>query len=209
MKLSVITCLKWRGMGLVLFLFIPLVLYLFIIHPRPVLLSLGIGVFLMLSHRFPARAYMKRVASVKCLWCDRCFKPHDQRVALLVNGKQRLKIYVHPEHERPVRQFYGWLHRGRFFFQAGIFIPLFLLLVSLLVAGLNGTDVTNLTTQIFKGIIGWVVNIAAFGYIRMKPDEILKPPFPPHNFHLIGIRNILWIFRIVGIWWLTQVLLLI
>ena len=32
----------------------------------------------------------------------------------------------------------------------------------------------------------------------------VEVPFPVHNFFLLGVRNLLWIFRLVGIWWIWQ-----
>jgi len=29
-------------------------------------------------------------------------------------------------------------------------------------------------------------------------------PFPVHNFFLLGIRNLLWVFRLIGLWWLWR-----
>lgn len=194
-------------MGLGLFLFIPLVLYLYLVRPFPVLISLGSGVFLMLIHRFPARAYMFRAVSVKCLWCDGCFKPGESRVRIRVKqGNSKFHVFVHPQHEQAVRRFYACLYRGRYIFRVGIFVPLIILLGALLTRGLNIVDFVEQATLMFKGVIGIVVNIAAFGYLMFEPSEEVRPVFPPHNFHLIGVRQILWIFRIVGIWWIIQTL---
>jgi hypothetical protein len=29
-------------------------------------------------------------------------------------------------------------------------------------------------------------------------------PFPAHNLFLLGVRNLLWIFRLVGAWWIVR-----
>jgi hypothetical protein len=36
------------------------------------------------------------------------------------------------------------------------------------------------------------------------PAAKLACPFPLHNFFLLGIRNTLWVFRLVGAWWLVD-----
>jgi hypothetical protein len=35
------------------------------------------------------------------------------------------------------------------------------------------------------------------------PGPSLRSPFPLHNLFLLGIRNTLWVFRLVGAWWLV------
>jgi hypothetical protein len=32
----------------------------------------------------------------------------------------------------------------------------------------------------------------------------LPVPFPAHNFFLLGLRSLLWIFRLVGAWWIVR-----
>ena len=60
--------------------------------------------------------------------------------------------------------------------------------------------------------MGLAVNLAAWGYLaRPRPaggDGVLREPvapvaFPPHNFFLLGVAPLLWIFRLVGIWWIV------
>ena len=51
------------------------------------------------------------------------------------------------------------------------------------------------------------VNVAALGPFLGGPSERPAVPFPVHNFFLLGVRNLLWIFRLVGIWWIVRGLL--
>ncbi len=77
-----------RLQGLLLFLFIPVVLVLFVQHPSPLAGSFGLGVVLMVGHRFLARPYMQRAAAAKCLWCNRTFLAGEPSVPLaLTTGK--------------------------------------------------------------------------------------------------------------------------
>lgn len=81
-------------------------------------------------------------------------------------------------------------------------------------------------TAIFQLVIGLTVNVAAFGYLTVTPVATVPPvttvapadaeasgmprhepvrvPFPVHNFFLLGVRPLLWIFRIVGFWWIVR-----
>ncbi len=57
---------------------------------------------------------------------------------------------------------------------------------------------------LFQGLVGIAVNVAAFGYFAATPRLPARVPFPAHNFFLLGIRNLLWVFRLVGIWWIVR-----
>jgi hypothetical protein len=47
------------------------------------------------------------------------------------------------------------------------------------------------------------VNLAALGPALGRPGPPPRAAFPPHNFTLLGVRNLLWIFRLVGVWWIA------
>jgi len=45
---------------------------------------------------------------------------------------------------------------------------------------------------------------ASLGYLAVREAaEPVTSPFPLHNLFLLGIRNTLWVFRVVGAWWLA------
>lgn len=189
--------------GVLLFLFIPVVLYLFVRHPEPVGLSLAAGVALMIGHRFLARPYMARVLPVKCVWCNRV--PPDTAETLEIRaGGRILGARCCAAHRRPAAKFFSFLHAWRWPLRLGIFLPL-LFLLTVLAAFAAGRPVPiNLATNWFKIVIGVTVNVAAFGYFAARERAPLQAPFPAHNFFLLGVRNLLWIFRLVGIWWIWQ-----
>jgi hypothetical protein len=60
-------------------------------------------------------------------------------------------------------------------------------------------------TALFQLVVGLTVNVAALGYLFLRPRATPVPvPFPVHNFFLLGVRTLLWIFRLVGIWWIWK-----
>ena len=65
-----------------------------------------------------------------------------------------------------------------------------------------------LATTWFKLVVGVTVNVAALGYffarVFSRNNAPIQVPFPVHNFFLLGVRNLLWIFRLVGLWWIWQ-----
>ena len=205
--------LGWQLLGVALFLFIPVVLFLFVRHPEPIAASLGAGVALMLGHRFLARPYMEAVRLRKCLWCNGRPRPEAATLPLLVGGRGRdgagseLVAAVCPRHRDSAARFVAFLDRARLPLRLGIFVPLLLLLAALVAAALGGRRWLGPATALFQLLVGITVNVAAFGYLAATPPpddgEPARPPFPAHNFFLLGIRNLLWVFRLVGIWWIA------
>jgi hypothetical protein len=188
-------------LGLALFLFIPVVLFLFVVHPRPIGLSLTAGALLMLGHRFLARPYMRRVAIRRCLWSGGTLCGHEV-TAIDVGGQP---ARVRAQHARDLRRFFTWVDRRRLPLRLGIFVPLLMLLGTLVAtaAGLATADTAALATDVFRLVIGLTVNFAAWGWLTVRePDAEVSVPFPVHNFFLLGVRALLWIFRLVGIWWI-------
>ena len=61
--------LMQRALGLLLFLPVPVVLLLFTRQPLGALVSIGVGVGLVLTHRLYARPFALARASRRCLWC--------------------------------------------------------------------------------------------------------------------------------------------
>jgi hypothetical protein len=187
-----------------LFLFIPLVLFLFVRHPEPLAASLAAGVALMLGHRLLARPYMERARTAKCLWCNRAL-PAESEALELETTTGPLTAYCCPGHREPAARFFAFLDAWRLPLRAGIFLPLLLLLGSLAAVALGRPLLgAPFATVLFKLIVGVTVNLAALGPFLDTPRERAKVPFPVHNFFLLGVRNLLWIFRLVGIVWIVQ-----
>ncbi len=205
--------LLWQGIGL--FLFIPLVLFLFVRHPQPVGLSLLFGVLLMLGHRRLARPYMLRALPAKCLWCNRIPPRGEGSEVSISSGPEVLDLAAGTEihralccagHRLPAGRFFAWLAAGRLLFAAGIFLPLLLLLGALAAAALGERAPLPTATALFQLVVGLTVNAAALGAWLGKepaPGQSVPVPFPLHNFFLLGVRTLLWIFRLVGIWWIV------
>ncbi len=195
-----------RLTGLLLFLFIPLVLFLFVVHPEPLGLSLGAGVVLMIGHRRLARPYMMRALPVKCPWCNRLLAEDSLSETLeLHTGDGPLTARCCPGHRQPAARFFAWLDALRWPLRAGIFLPLLLLLGTLALAAFGQDAPLPTVTAGFKLLIGVTVNLAALGPLAgWERASSPAVPFPVHNFFLLGVRNLLWIFRLVGVWWIWQ-----
>jgi hypothetical protein len=189
--------------GVLLFLFIPLVLFLFVRHPEPVGLSLAGGVALIVVHRFLARPYMARVLPVKCVWCNRVPPRTPVELALRAGGGKVAALCC-AAHRAPAGKFFSFLHAWRWPLRLGVFLPLLFLLTALAAAAAGQPAPVPLATTWFKLVVGVTVNVAACGYFFAREHAPLEVPFPVHNFFLLGVRNLLWIFRLVGLWWIWQ-----
>jgi hypothetical protein len=198
--------LRLQILGILLFLFIPAVLFLYVRHPEPVGLSLGIGVILMVGHRRLARPYMRRALPWKCVWCNRVLPEGQGEILELRAGAETLPARCCAEHREPAARTFTFLHAWRWPLRLGIFVPLLALLVALAAAAL-GREIVPLPemTAFFQLVIGVTVNLAAFGFLFVRNGRSpVAVPFPVHNFFLLGVRALLWIFRLVGIWWIWR-----
>lgn len=192
--------LQLRGVGL--FGFIPLVLWLYVGHPEPLAASLVVGVALMLGHRLLARPYMHRVVSEKCLWCNAVPVGEPAESVSLETGAGTLPARCCPGHGEPAARFFAALERFRWPLRLGIFLPLLGLLAALTAATFGADRLLPTATDVFRLVVGLTVNLAAWSYLWTPPVARPRVPFPAHNFFLLGVRALLWIFRIVGIWWI-------
>ena len=198
--------LRLQILGILLFLFIPVVLFLYVRHPAPVGLSLGAGVILMVGHRRLARPYMLRALPWKCIWCNRVLPEGEGEVLELRAGAEILPARCCAGHREPVARTFAFLHAWRWPLRLGIFVPLLALLVALAAAAL-GREIVPLpaVTAFFQLVIGFTVNLAALGALFVRDARApVEVPFPVHNFFLLGVRALLWIFRLVGIWWIWK-----
>lgn len=190
--------------GVLLFLFIPLVLFLYVRHPEPVGASLIAGVVLMMGHRRLARPYMERALPVKCAWCNRGLPAAGEEVLEIRSGDQILQARCCAGHREPAAKYFSFLDAWRWPLRLGIFVPLLVLLGALAWTALGREVPLDRVTAFFKLAIGVTVNVAAFGYLLSLARSPVTVPFPAHNFFLLGVRNLLWVFRLVGIWWIWQ-----
>ena len=189
--------------GLLLFLFIPVVLWLFVAHPEPIGASLAAGVVFMVGHRFLARPYMLVAAPRKCLWCNRVPAVEAQGLEVPAGGGV-VEAAVCARHREEAARFLAFLAQWALPLRIGIGLPLVGLLVTLAVAATGREVELREATAGFQLLVGLTVCGAAFGYRGAPAEPPGKLPFPAHNFFLLGIRNLLWIFRVVGLWWIWR-----
>jgi hypothetical protein len=157
----------------------------------------------MLSHRFVAVPFMQRNRQARCLWCARASRPREPLV--IQAGAAQLQFECCKENCcSKTKRFCDFTSRNRVMIRAGIFLPLIWYIVTMLLYGFEmwkfPIEWNRFIFQFF--IACTVVSISllyAFGNETDRPSL----PFPIHNLFLLGIRNALLIFRLVGIWWIS------
>jgi len=195
--------------GIALFLFIPLVLFLYLRQPLGPAPSIVVGLAIMFGHRFVAAPWMARHATERCLWCGRPvaqgFSPPSVTFPVFSGGRDQTVAACSPRHRDAAGRFLTFVARYRAPIAIGIFVPLLVLILGTL-AFATGRPLLSPAwdTWQFKTIVALTVVVTSLTYrVIGGPVEPLRSAFPLHNLFLLGIRNTLWVFRLVGAWWLV------
>jgi hypothetical protein len=189
--------------GILLFAFIPLVLILYLRQPIGPGASVLLGLAIMLGHRYLAVPWMARHAMERCLWCARA-SGSGLSLEVRAGGRAWTMSACGDEHRLRIGRFLTFLDRFRVLLGLGIFVPLLLLLGESLARALGQPLLPHdLIALQFRMVVALTVVGASVGYLAVSsPVERPACPFPLHNLFLLGIGNTLWIFRLVGAWWL-------
>jgi hypothetical protein len=197
--------------GVLLFLPVPLVLFLFTRAPLGILRSLGIGIALMLTHRFYARPWALVRAHRRCLWCGAdAAATAPSAVELVIEeplGRASWRA-CREAHARPVPAVLAWAAPRRRFLTFGILGTL-----AVFLAWAAGSQfLAPLRLEYDDAVAFFRLGIAAcvlpLGWLSARsdaaPGEAPRSPFPLHVPALVGLRTVLWLFRLVGLVWLLQ-----
>ncbi len=209
--------------GAALFLFIPFVLFLFLRQPLGPGWSVAVGLAIMLGHRFIAAPWMAKFADVRCLWCGRVGVSHA--FPILAGGRTWTMSACSAEHAGLVARVLRFVQRFRVLIAIGIFVPLaWLVLASLAAAAGRPLLPHQLNALLFRVVVAVTVvtaatvpSVIAGGKPAVRDvardsergprgQQPLRCPFPLHNLFLLGLGKTLWVFRIVGAWWIVDAL---
>jgi hypothetical protein len=215
-----------RIQGVLLFLFIPLVLFLFLKQPIGPGWSVALGLAIMVGHRLVAAPWAAKFADVRCLWCGR--DGIGRTVPVFASGRQWRMNACSDTHAALISRFLGTIFRFRVPLAIGIFVPLAWLILASLLSAAGRPLLSHATSAlVFRVAVALTVvtaSLAPFAdptFFRRSPssvlpspfsvgrsplDQPLRCPFPIHNLSLLGIGNTLWVFRLVGAWWLIDAL---
>lgn len=195
-----------RLAGLLLFLPVPVVLALFTRQPLGVWGSLGLGVLLMATHRLYARPFALRRAGRRCLWCG---GPAGDGPSLALHepGARTAWRACSRDHEERLRRTLGWAAGHRLFLAAAILGSLLVFLALAALAGVGRPAGLLPDDAIAAFRLGVAAGVLPLGWLAAQRGPLGEPagrlPFPVHIQALVGTRWVLWLFRLVGLWWLA------
>jgi hypothetical protein len=194
-----------RLLGILLFLPVPVVLVLFTRQPFGAWASLGAGVVLVLTHRAYARPFALARKERRCLWCGGA-APGGPALELrepMAVTSWRACGAAH--HERVARTL-GWAasHRARLAVAILGSLLVFLAAAGVVAAGRGGALVMADAVAVFRlGVALAVLPLGWLGPGGARPATANERlPFPVHVQALVGTLWVVWLFRLVGLWWL-------
>lgn len=195
-----------RAAGLALFLPVPLVLWLLTRAPLGVPASLAVATAVMLTHRPIARPFALARARRRCLWCG---GPAGDGPAFAVRepGASSTWRACSDRHARHCAATLGWADRRRSALRVVIVGAVAGMLVAGLLAGwgrLGPVGFADVSAGFRLVIAGAVLPLGLLA--PRAPGELaeVRAPFPVHLQALVGTRWVLWLFRLVGLYWLVD-----
>jgi hypothetical protein len=199
-----------RVIGVLLFLHVPLVLFLFTRAPLGILPSLGIGIVLMLTHRVYARPWALARAHRRCLWCGADIAATLSAAELVLEDPLGRASWCacREAHARPVRAVLAWAAARSRFLTFGILGTLGVFLAWAAGSQLLAPSRLEHDDAVAFFRLGIAACVLPLGWLSARSDatsgEAPRSPFPLHVPALVGLRTVLWLFRLVGMLWLAQ-----
>jgi hypothetical protein len=199
-----------RLIGLLLFLPVPLVLFLLTGQPLGPWLSLGAGVTILLTHRLYARPFALSRAQKRCLWCGGP-AGGGPRVDLDEPLGRTSWRACGEEHASLLTRTLVWAGDRSLRLRLGILGSLLALLGLSVAAALGwppGLAAADAAAVFRLGVALTVLPLGWLGPLASPPGRPTgRLPFPIHLQALVGTVQVLWLFRLVGAWWLVAALL--
>ncbi len=196
-----------RLVGILLFVPVPVVLVLFTRAPLGLAFSFALGIVLMGTHRLYARPWAVRRAARRCLWCaGPVGAPHALDVAE-PGGAAAGWCACGPPHADRALRLLAWAQRTRALLVAGILGGLVVLLAGTALAarGLVGPVQPRDAADAFRLLVALaVLPLGWIGPSSAPPRGRVTVPFPVHIQALVGSLVVVWLFRLVGLFWLVD-----
>jgi hypothetical protein len=196
-----------RLLGVLVFLPVPAVLFLFTQAPLGPPASLVLGVAVRATHRLYARPFACARGDRRCLWCAGIAGTGPELIVEEPLGTTRWRACGEP-HALRARRFLNWAGAHGRFVQVGILgtLLVFLVLGTVAAAAPAALRYADAVGLFRLGIAATVLPLALLGVRGTAGSERLRTPFPVHIQALVGTATVVWLFRIVGLVWLTLAL---
>jgi hypothetical protein len=196
-----------RLAGLLLFLPVPVVLVLFTRQPLGAWPSLGLGLLLAATHRFYARPFALSRARRRCLWCGGAAGNGSPAIAVDEPVVRREWQLCGEAHLALAQRTLAWADAHRRFLAIGVLGSLTVFMVLAVAAASGRVAALRMGDAVAVFRLGVAVSVLPFGWLapsRGRPRaEPPRLPFPAHVQALIGTFWVIWLFRLVGLWWLA------
>lgn len=199
-----------RLAGALLFLPVPLVLWLFTRQPLGPWTSVALGVLLVVTHRLYARPFALSRASRRCLWCG---GPAGEGPAIDVDEPLGRTSWrgCGAAHAGVLARTLGWAAERSRLLAFGILGTLALFLCLSVAAALGRPAWLGAEDAVAVLRLGVALTVLPFGWLASLTGPAVGPkgrlPFPLHIQALLGTLWVVWLFRLVGLWWLVAALL--
>jgi hypothetical protein len=194
--------------GLLLFLPVPIVLALFTRAPLGTVPSILLGIALVATHRLYARPFALGRAPRRCLWCGGVVGESAAAFAVEEPGGRTEWRVCRSGHLEKVARVLGWADRARVFLRVGILGTLGLFLAVAILSASRRFAILPFGTASALFRIGIALTVLPLGWLSLRgdapPDGAIRSPFPLHVPALPGLVVVLWLFRLVGVWWLVE-----
>ena len=195
-----------RIAGILLFLPVPMVLLLFTRQPLGIAASLGAGTVLMLTHRLYARPFVLARKDRRCLWCGSAPGGGPSLTVREPLGPSSWRA-CGDVHAARARRTLGWAAAHRRFLALGILgsLGVFLTLAAAVAIGAaRALEMADAVALFRLGVALCVLPLGWLGPSRgLEVASDAPLPFPVHIQALVGTLWVVWLFRVVGVWWLA------
>lgn len=196
-----------RLAGLLLFLPVPAVLLMFTWQPLGAWVSLALGALLMATHRLYARPFALARAQRRCLWCGRALGSAAFSLSVVEPSGETSWAACREGHRSAALRTFWWAAAHRRLLIGGILGSLggFLLLAILAAGDLVAAVTMGDAVAVFR--FGVAMSVLPLGWRGSTHGQgpALAPrlPFAVHIQALVGTAWVVWLFRLVGLWWLV------
>ena len=195
-----------RLAGVLLFLFIPLVLVLYLRMPLGPVASVPVGIAIMLAHRRAARPFMDRHLARRCFWCGADLTGEGIPAPFRSRRETIEARCCTPEHAGRLAAFARAVAASRIVLAAAIVVPVLVYLANALMAPFGRAFLAPEAARwTFKvPIAAAVVSLSFLWPLGRGSSRAPAIDFPAHNLSLLGVSWTLWVFRVVGLFWLAS-----
>ena len=196
--------MRVRLLGVLVFLPVPIVLFLLTRTPLGPLLSLGLGVLLVATHRLYARPFALSHALSRCLYCGKAALTGPEVAIQEPLGQTQWRL-CSEGHADSLKRILSWAERNRTVLRIGIGGGTLAFLLASLALALE--DLRPFESGDAVAVFRLVVALSVLPLSLLGPrspigEGVPAAPFPVHIQALIGTWSVLWLFRIVGVFWL-------